>query len=1272
MILIITSIEELIQQLKFKLPEYLAELGINNPTKAFHCLLPTHDDKNSSMVMHRDNMFVRCFGCSQTHSIISLYATLENKPLSGPDFIKETLFPLADKFNMKYSITSSNSEKVALKQSYFRAYRIVADFIKDEANKNPTESFIKELTRRKWKKKESIDYGIGCAQSYKDIKELLVANGFTETFIDLVGLARSDMFNQDSIIFTIYDEFSRPIAFYTRDTKFEEKKAKYESSSSIEINKRQPQKYNSTATFTGIYEKPLTPYGLHDIKNFHKIIIVEGHGCKHNLKLHDVYNVIALGGTSLSDITINKLVSLGVTAFVLMLDNDAPGKNRIKEIVEKYYGRIPIDLFVMDISAFSDVKDPDEFLRKNSIEAFKQLGEQNALEWLAVSELSENSDSYQAIETLSFLIAREKSPIQRLKIERVISEITDIDKDVIHAEVEQKISLSNDRKNEYALRIFDEAKELVSMNPNAISAAINMIESKLGDLDKNSSNNEDLYGSGEVLKGLNQIQDNEESGEITPIIKTGFEEFDDLIQIPSGEAFILVCSQPNSGKCLKWDTEVLMANGSYRNIEYLYNNRIDNEILTMNSNHKIIKTKISDYYDSGVIDTYRLETKDGIFTEPSSVHPYYTLDGWKEVTSLKVGDKIAIPKNYNCFNNIDSDLEEYEASLIGLLLGDGCLTDSVRFTNTNKELIDLFKKCCLKKNINSSFKNYADITIAVVDKTQQINPLRKWLKDLGLFGCKATEKIIPDIIFKSSNKKIALMLGALYACDGWICDRGVKGFELGLGLTNKKLITQVRSLLLRFNIKTSISSKKSSYTKNGTKINLDHLTWTISICNKKSLKIFNENIIIPLKCKQDKITEILNRDNINKVRGSYLDSYPKELWKYINNKLSKQNLSFNLFMKLVYPNRVKIYKEKTGRLKESPYNPKQYCNISHDMLQDINNILKDKFIQSLLNGDIYFDTITKLEYIGKEQCYDLTIDKTHNFVANDMIVHNSTSLINLSLGSMLADENTMSIIHTIDDSRNVYFNRLVALNCDINMNWIKNPNYYLDEDLKKKRRDSYNLISDLVRQEKLIIKDVTHSNSIEYHEKLVRYYRDKYPNRNIVVFCDNFHKLTSEAGYTDSKSKFEYISGRQKSLTTKYGIVEINTVEQKKENMYEKPKDANGIRETGALQYDANLIIYLWNDINARREDAELVFDSKVMEFDPQNGYYYREEKKPIVEWLILKNKLSSFKGSLFFKLHPELARIEPLNRNDVLTMINSNKTPRGESNIVIQTGGRQ
>lgn len=793
------------EHLRLRFSDYLALHGINDPYKKFLCI--SHDDNSPSMQMHKCGTFIKCFSCGKSFDIFSAANKLEpNCPLEGENWVKDTVYYLADKLGVKYSIATTNSEKAALKQNYFRAYKIAASFIEAYTSGAKNEVFLKEIKKRKWKTdgdssgEKSIALGLGCVPSFKEFWDHMLANGFNKDFLFLAGLMRSDLFSESNILFTIYSECGKPIAFYARDTKFEEKKIAYENRDKLDLStkNKSPMKFNSTANFTGIYEKSLNPYGIHDIKNSHTVILVEGHGCKHSLKLSGIDNVVALGGLAFNEDLINKLSSLGVTKLVLTLDNDDRGKEKLKSIIRQFYGKISLDLAVLDLaSVYSDVKDPDEFLRKYSVEAFKQIPEKNALEWFVISELFEKGDAYVVLQDVIPLIALERSPINRRKIESIISDITDIDKGDIHDEVEQKITLSKDRKGEVALKVLDDAKELLISNPNAYDAVKNFIDQKLGLMSKDDGGDE-LYSNMEVLRDLAKLQEREDTGIHNPIIKLGWEEFDKYIQLPTEEAFCLIPGAPNTGK--------------------------------------------------------------------------------------------------------------------------------------------------------SSF-----------------------------------------------------CLGA-------------------------------------------------------------------------------------------------------------------------------------------------------------------------------------------------------------------------------------------AIGALENNDDTVVIIHSTDDSRNVYFNRLIAAKTKINMNWIKRPDYYLDEEMKQRRSDAYKELTDYIRSGRLIIKDVIQGDTVEYHGKLVQHYRDKNPNSQILSICDNFHRLGTEVGYDDSRIKYKYTSGLMKSYTNKYGLVELCTVEMNKMRMYERHTTAETIAEAGSLQFDANLIIFLYNEINALREEATKVFQATVMDFHPVAGYLHKPIVKPLIEALVLKNKVSEFKGSLWFKFHPELA----------------------------------
>jgi replicative DNA helicase len=46
-------------------------------------------------------------------------------------------------------------------------------------------------------------------------------------------------------------------------------------------------------------------------------------------------------------------------------------------------------------------------------------------------------------------------------------------------------------------------------------------------------------------------------------------------------------------------------------------------------------------------------------------------------------------------------------------------------------------------------------------------------------------------------------------------------------------------------------------------------------------------------------------------------------------------------------------------------------------------------LSHLAESDVYWDRVRSVEYAGEEDVYDLTVSDNHNFVAGNIIVHNS-------------------------------------------------------------------------------------------------------------------------------------------------------------------------------------------------------------------------------------------------------------------------------------------
>ena len=64
-------------------------------------------------------------------------------------------------------------------------------------------------------------------------------------------------------------------------------------------------------------------------------------------------------------------------------------------------------------------------------------------------------------------------------------------------------------------------------------------------------------------------------------------------------------------------------------------------------------------------------------------------------------------------------------------------------------------------------------------------------------------------------------------------------------------------------------------------------------------------------------------------------------------------------------------------------------NISRKRLKTLGLHLDDQALIQLAGSDIYWDEIISITSLGEQDVYDATVPGVHNFVANDMVVHNS-------------------------------------------------------------------------------------------------------------------------------------------------------------------------------------------------------------------------------------------------------------------------------------------
>ncbi len=459
-------------------------------------------------------------------------------------------------------------------------------------------------------------------------------------------------------------------------------------------------------------------------------------------------------------------------------------------------------------------------------------------------------------------------------------------------------------------------------------------------------------------------------------LATGFREFDQMTSGLQEADLIILAARPSMGKCLSFDSEIVTTDGSIRTIEEIYKNKSD-EIFTLDNDYRFRETSIENFIDDGEKPVFKVQTKLGRKVETTISHPFLTINGWKKLSELKAGEKIAVPRKLNIFG--EKSWRECDVKILAYLLGDGCLTKkSIEFTVANETLKDDFIKAVNEfgdveaVKCNSENRTFTLRVRKTGGRSNKQNNLTSWLKSLKIWGCNSHRKFIPQEVFTLRKDLISLFLNRLFSTDGWASILKSGQVQIGFGSVSEKMIRQIQHLLLRFGVIAKLKRRSVKY--KDTRRN----AWQLDITDAVSIKTFLDEIGILGKEKVSK--EILALLETKKYQTNR-DLIPVEIWDYLLSVKGQE--SWTSLAK-----RAEI--KGTSNIHAGKRSP------TRERLGKFADALDDKYLKRISESEIYWDEIVSIEYAGEKQVYDLTIAETHNFVANDICVHNTALALTLA------------------------------------------------------------------------------------------------------------------------------------------------------------------------------------------------------------------------------------------------------------------------------------
>ena len=230
----------------------------------------------------------------------------------------------------------------------------------------------------------------------------------------------------------------------------------------------------------------------------------------------------------------------------------------------------------------------------------------------------------------------------------------------------------------------------------------------------------------------------------------------------------------------------------------------------------------------------------------------------------------------------------------------------------------------------------------------------------------------------------------------------------------------------------------------------------------------------------------------------------------------------------------------------------------------------------------------------------------------------------LKLMKNIAERNTNAFCEymSLDDSRNTILPRWIASDQQITIGQAKNPGKYKDDpEILERRAEGIKNLYKLLNR--FSLRDSMHGTSIECLEERIKYLKMTLPEETkIVIGVDSLYDLTVEKKMTD-KEAHEFISKEVKRLTTDYDVCIMATAHLRKLNGARRPSN-DDLKENNRLEYEAELICLLYNEVGIKEEAADIYWLGEDEEL-----------KMPVLEMKFSKNKLSDFKGTMFYEMIP-------------------------------------
>jgi replicative DNA helicase len=440
------------------------------------------------------------------------------------------------------------------------------------------------------------------------------------------------------------------------------------------------------------------------------------------------------------------------------------------------------------------------------------------------------------------------------------------------------------------------------------------------------------------------------------------------------------------------------------------------------------------------------------------------------------------------------------------------------------------------------------------------NPVREWLRSLDLWGKKAEHKRFPDCVWRWDKPRLAEFVKAIMSCDGTIYSMG--GYpRIEFAVASEGLAQDMHHAFARFGIIAKLWKKKDR-------------CWRVEITEPASVDLYQQTI--------GWIGDKSRRFAANgKYRRSNQGLLPKEIWRDIRAAAEMRGLTLSAVA-------TRAGERGAG---QRGFNPHTSRGITQGRLANYADVLRERGLAQLASSQIYWDEITSIQPTGEHQVYDLCVPETHNFIAQDILVHNTSLALNISLHAALEADKSIAIF-SLEMSKEQLTERLLTEQAQIDAQRMHRGQ------LTEAEFDRVSNALGPLGEAKIYIDDTPVMDELSLQLKA----RQAKMRHDIdLILVDYLQLMHGRARGDDNRvQEVSSISRALKGLARELRIpvIAISQLSRAPEQRPDKRPILSDLRESGSIEQDSDVVMFL---------------------FRPE--YYKSDERPGIAELIVAKHR---------------------------------------------------